>query len=88
MTIEPTAVDLLRAELLDSGLYDSVPLVEVHTLIGQLGLTDNLAARQELALATIQSLVSDHLMQFEDWTDVPLDEAMARAADLAASRTP
>ncbi|MCV7078336.1 hypothetical protein [Mycobacterium szulgai] len=86
-----TPQQLLRAELLTSGLDDWVPLVEVETVINRACLADTLAAQQDLALRTIRSLLEDGLMQIGDlphpgekfagW-DISIDAAMQRVYDL------
>jgi uncharacterized protein with GYD domain len=85
-----TALDRLRKELLTSGLYDWVPLVEVKTAIANYHLADTLAAQQDLALRTIRSLVEDGLMEIGDlpgpdgkfpaW-NLQIDAAMERVYD-------
>jgi hypothetical protein len=70
--------DRLRNELLTSGLYDLVPLAEVESVITGERLAATTAEQRDLALSAIRSLVNDGLMEFEGWSDVPLDEAMAR----------
>ncbi|MEZ0364200.1 hypothetical protein ACAG26_10935 [Mycobacterium sp. pUA109] len=77
-----TAQDRLRKELLTSGLYDLVPLAQVESVITRDDLAETTAEQQSLALSTIRSLVADGLMQFDEWDDIPLDEAMSRVRDL------
>ena len=76
-----TAQDKVRAELLIRGLYDIVPLGEIDSVIIDNHLTETVSAKQDLALATIRSLVEDGLMGFVGW-DIPLEAAMARVHDL------
>jgi hypothetical protein len=89
----PTAVnaqDRLRNELLTSGLFDWVPLIEVQTAITQYRLAETLRAQQDLALQTIRSLVEEGLMRIGDlpgpdgkfpaW-NLPVDAAMERVHD-------
>jgi hypothetical protein len=61
-----TTQDRLRRELLISGLSDWVPLVEVETAITHYHLAETLPAQQDLALRTIQSLVTDGLIEIGD----------------------
>jgi hypothetical protein len=75
-----TSQDKVRAEVLVSGLYDIVPLAEIDSVIIDNHLAETISAKQDLALATIQSLVEDGLMEFVGW-DIPLDAAMARVHD-------
>jgi hypothetical protein len=82
-----TAQERLRMELLTSALYDWVPLIEVKDDITRYNLAETLAARQDLALQTIRSLLEDGLMQigelprpgekFPAW-DLPIDATMER----------
>lgn len=81
MMANSTALERLRKEILTSGRYDSVPLVEVDTTIGRLGLAESITRRQQLALEAIDSLVGDGLMEFEDW-DMSLAEALERTREL------
>jgi hypothetical protein len=84
------AQDRLRMELLTSGLYDWVPLVEVQTAITHYHLAETLRAQQDLALQTIRSLVEDGLMQIGDlpgpdgnfpaW-NLPVETAIERVHD-------
>jgi hypothetical protein len=85
-----TAQERLRTELLTSGLYDWVPLIEVKTAITHYNLAETLPAQQDLALQTIRSLLEDKLMQIGDlpgpgeklpaWK-LPIDAAMKRVYD-------
>jgi hypothetical protein len=72
----------LRNELLTSGLYDLVPLAEVESVITRDDLAATAAELQELALSVMRSLVSDGLMEFDGYSDLSLDEAMAHIRDL------
>ncbi|GAB7142371.1 hypothetical protein [Mycobacterium riyadhense] len=81
----------LRAELLVSGLYDYVPLVQIASTIAREDMAETLPAQQELALQTIRSLVEDGLVligdlpfpgeTFAGW-DLSIDAAMDRVYDL------
>jgi hypothetical protein len=86
-----SAQERLRAKLLNSGLYDWVPLIEVETKITLCNLAETLPAQQDLALQTIRSLLEDGLMQigelpgpddeeFPAW-DLSIDAAMERLYD-------
>ncbi|BCO38323.1 hypothetical protein BMW24_018305 [Mycobacterium heckeshornense] len=85
-----SAQERLRKELLISGLYDWVPLVQVESVITRADLAETLPAQQDLALQTIRSLVEDGLMEigdlpnpgekFRGW-DLSIDAAMARVYD-------
>jgi hypothetical protein len=86
-----SAQEQLRAKLLNSGLYDWVPLIEVKTKISHYHLAETLSAQQDLALQTIRSLLEDGLMQigelpgpddeeFPAW-DLSIDAAMERLYD-------
>jgi hypothetical protein len=76
----------LRAELLASGLSDSVSLAEVQQIITHFQLADTDSERQDLVLRAIRSLLEDGLMQigelpgpneaFPAWE--PIDVAMDR----------
>lgn len=82
--------DLLRRELMASGLEDWVSMAEVQQLASSLGLADADAARQKLVLATIRSVLEDGLMeigdlpgedgQFPAW-DGSVDSLMVRLSD-------
>ena len=83
--------DDVRNDLLTSGLYDWVPLIEVMQVANRHSASAKTDAVQRLALQTIKSLVEDGLMligdlpfpgeKFSGW-DVPLDVAMERVEDL------
>jgi hypothetical protein len=86
-----SAQEQLRVKLLNSGLYDWVPLIEVATKITLYDLAETLPAQQDLALQTIRSLLEDGLMQigelpgpddeeFPAW-DLSIDAAMERVYD-------
>ena len=84
------AGDRLRRELLISGLYDMVPLIQVEQVITRNDLAETLPAQQDLALRTIRSLVEDGLMEigglpgpgekFPAW-NLSIDAAMERVYD-------
>lgn len=63
---EAAAQEQLRTELLTSGLYDWVPMIEVTTTIAHYHLAETLSQQQDLALRTIRSLLDDGLMQIGD----------------------
>lgn len=83
--------DGIRRELLTSGLYDWVPLIEVMQVTSRYDASATTEAVQELALGAIRSLVADGLMligdlpypgeKFRGW-DLSLDAAMARVREL------
>jgi hypothetical protein len=85
-----SAQQRLRAKLLNAGLYDWVPLIEVRLDIKQYNLAETTAAQQAVALQTIRSLLEDGLMQigelprpgekFPAW-DLPIDTIMERLYD-------
>ena len=72
----------LRGELLVSGLADDVPLAQIESIITRDDLAQTIGAQQKLLLDTVRSLVSEGLMEFAGWGEVPLDKAMLRLQDL------
>jgi hypothetical protein len=66
VTIDQTAQDRLRTELLTSGLSDWVSLAEVQQIVSHYHLAETDVERQELAMRTIRSLLEDGLMQLGD----------------------
>ena len=83
--------DGIRRELLTSGLYDWVPLIEVMQVTKRYDASATAEAVQGLAVRTIRSLVADGLMligdlpypgeKFRGW-DLALDAAMERVRGL------
>lgn len=69
----------LRDELLVSGLYDIVPLIEIQSEITKEQRAT--AEQQQHVLSLMRSLVEDGLMEFVGWETLPLDESMARVHD-------
>jgi hypothetical protein len=61
-----TPQDTLRAAILNSALYDWVPLIEVNQDITRDNLADTPQEQRELALRTIRSLLEDGLMGIGD----------------------
>lgn len=89
-----SAQDLLRAEILNSALYDWVPMREVQLDITENRLAETLEDQQELALSTIRSLLEDGLVkigglpepgELPDW-GLPVDAAMDRLYDRYVTR--
>jgi hypothetical protein len=89
-----TAQDRLRAEILNSALYDWVPMREVQLDITKNRLAETLQDQQELALSTIRSLLKDGLVKIgglpepgevPDW-GLPVDAAMDRLNDRYVTR--
>lgn len=93
--VEVTAQDRLRGEILNSALYDWVPLIEVMADIADNHLAEARAAKQDLALRTIRSLLEDGLMmigplpgkgeKFTGW-DLTIDGVMERLHDRFVDR--
>ncbi len=86
-----TAQDVLRDGILASGHDDFVSMADVQSHISRGGLADSIAARQQLVVDTVRSLLVDGLAEvgdipgrddpgFKTWPGT-VDDVMTRFAD-------